>query len=117
MTDKVTHFHHEHHHHYDDRDPHLQEISRALHTITTSLAALHAQGEALMAVSQELKDAMKKVDVATTALGARFQALADRLVNDPSPAEVAQVAAEISADADKLNAIGADPTNPVPPTT
>ncbi len=77
--------------------------------------ALHRIGDYLMALSQDLKDLTKAIDDATNKVAARIDALAAKISNSMTDAEVAEVKAGLQAEVDKLTALGQDPDNPVPP--
>ncbi len=79
-----------------------------------TLTCLTRIGDALMALSQDLKDLTKKIDDATTAVAARIDALTAKITNSMTDAEVADVKAGLQAESDRLTALGADPNNPVP---
>lgn len=115
------------HHRIDDRDAaavdremrelvldKLYEIHTGQRIIIRALAALHSQGDALMAVSKELQDALDRIDSATTAIGTRVTTIADQVKTGMSQQEVNDVVTKLNAEADKLNSIAADPNNPVP---
>jgi hypothetical protein len=93
----------------------LQDISSTLHVLMRVVAALHKQGDALMAVSQEMATALASIDTATTAVGDRIAALALQITTDMSQAEVSSIVTQLNSDAAKLTSIAADPNNPVPP--
>lgn len=67
-----------------------------------------------MALSQETKDLLAKIDAATNAIAAKLQKLIDAAANAGSVSE-AEVRAALQPEVDRLTALGADPTNPVPP--
>lgn len=76
----------------------------------------------------KLNAAFDKIDTATTAIGTgvagvatRIQALVDQIANGASPAQLQAFADKAGAEVDKLqpfvdslNAMGSDPSNPVP---
>lgn len=63
----------------------------------------------LMALSQESKDLLAKLDAATTAVSDRI----DALLANPNTSE-AEFRAALQPIADHLDALGRDPNNPVP---
>lgn len=68
-----------------------------------------------MALSQDFKDLAKKIDDATNLVAGRISTLSGQIKNSMTDAEVADVKAGFQAEIDKLTALGADQTNPVPP--
>jgi hypothetical protein len=68
-----------------------------------------------MAATQDVLNLITAIDVATTAIAARIQALIDQLSAGMSPADVATVEAGLQAEVTRLQALGTDPNNPVPP--
>lgn len=77
--------------------------------------ALHRIGDILMAISQDLKDLTAKIDDATNKVAARIDALASKVTNSMTDAEVAEVKTGLQAEVDRLTTLGQDPANPVPP--
>lgn len=84
--------------------------------ILTHLRALRAQGEQLMAVSQEIKDSMARIDAATNTIAIRLQVLAEKINTSMSSADVQEVVTGLNATATQLEGLGHDPENPVPTT-
>lgn len=60
---------------------------------------------------------MDRIDKATNGIAANLKALRDQLSAGMSPDEVKAAQDRLSAEADKLEGIGADSSNPVPPGT
>lgn len=81
-----------------------------LDDIRNRLKHLQERVEKLMALSQESRDLLKKVDTATSAIGARIQALLDK-----EGTTEAEFRAALTPLAESLEAMGKDPNNPVPP--
>lgn len=100
----------------DDR---TLELLKAIleHEIRTDrrLAALTEKVDELMTVTTEVRALTARIDEATNAIGARLQALADRLEGDISAADAALIKADLEAEATRLEAMGRDPANPIPP--
>jgi len=70
--------------------------------------------EKLMTTSlQDFKDAFARVDTATTAIAARLKALSDGLAG-MTPAEEEEAQAQLNALAATLEAMAANPDDPVP---
>lgn len=95
---------------------HQQEIKRNLNALTRGVAALHIQGDKIMAISKELQDAIAAIDAATNNVAARITDLSGQITTGMSQADVDAVVAQLNTEATKLNTIAADPNNPVPPT-
>lgn len=95
---------------------HQQEIKRNLSALLRGVAALHTQGDKIMAISQELQDAMAAIDTATNNVAQRITDLSGQISTGMSQADVTAVVSQLNAEATKLNTIAADPNNPVPPT-
>lgn len=94
---------------------HQQEIKRDLSALLRGVAALHTQGDSIMAISKELQDAMAAIDDATNTVAARISDLSGQITTGMSQADVDAVVAQLNAEATKLNTIAADPNQPVPP--
>lgn len=94
---------------------HQQEIKRSLGALLRGVAALHTQGDSIMAISKELQDAMAAIDDATNTVAARISDLSGQITTGMSQADVDAVVAQLNAEATKLNTIAADPNQPVPP--
>lgn len=72
--------------------------------------------ETIMASLQNFKDLLAAVDAETNRIAAKIQSLVDGLSGGGmTDAEEAEALAGLSAVADRLKTIGADPSNPVPP--
>lgn len=71
--------------------------------------------ELIMAVSQELKDVLARIDAATTKIGQKLDALAQQISTNMSQADVDDLKTQLGTEADKLEAMATDPANPVPP--
>jgi len=95
---------------------HQQEIKRDLAALLRGVAALHSQGDKIMAISKELQDAMAAIDTATNTVAARITDLSSQISTGMTQADVDTVVAQLNSEATKLNTIAADPNNPVPPT-
>lgn len=63
-----------------------------------------------MAVNPQVADLITKFDNATDAIASRIQ----RIVSNVNPPLSAEDTAAFQAEIDKLNALGQDPSNPVP---
>lgn len=87
-------------------------IERKLDEVQVAL--LHIK-ESLMAISAELQAILARIDAATNAIAAKIDALAAQVATDMSPEDVASLQASLGAEADKLEGIAANPTQPVPP--
>lgn len=70
-----------------------------------------------MATKQDFETLLAAVDEATNKIAARIQALTDKLGQGGMTAEEeAAIKTSLEAEVAKLQALGADPENPVPPT-
>jgi multidrug resistance efflux pump len=83
---------------------------RVLH----ELHRVHILGVQTLMATKEIKDAMARIDAATTAIAARLAKLVGQIGTGMSDADVAAVTAGLTAEATKLEGLGADPDNPVP---
>ena len=70
--------------------------------------------EVLLAVSNEIKDLVAKIDAATNDVAARIDRLSGQIHNSMTDAEVNEVKAGLQAEIDRLTGLGKDPANPVP---
>lgn len=70
--------------------------------------------ELKMALSQDFLDLSKKIDDATNAIASRIATLSGKVKNSMTDEEVAAVKTSLQAEVDKLQALGADSSNPVP---
>lgn len=95
----------------------LADLRREQHVILRVLAGLTTQGDALLMISQELKDAMKAIDDATNSVASRITDLSGQITTAMTPAEVQQVVDQLNGEASKLQSIAANPEEPVPPGT
>jgi methyl-accepting chemotaxis protein len=71
--------------------------------------ALDQIAKELQTMTQELKDFIAAVDAATDKIAARIQKLVDNSSLSDADKKTLQV------EVDKLNALGQDPANPIPP--
>ena len=95
------------------------EALRLFHKIELRLLSIEQQlqlteiseKEKCMPVSPEVAAFITKVDAATDKIAARIQAL----INKPSTSLSTEDSAALQAEVDKLNLIGQDPADPLPP--
>ncbi len=66
-----------------------------------------------MSVKDDISVLLKSVDEATNAIAARIQKLSDQLAGGLSAAEAADVSAKLKDEVVKLQALAADPSEPV----
>lgn len=92
----------------------LSSILVELQAIRSSLHHLHTQGERIMAVSQAVLDALAALDKATSDIAADITALKGQIGTGMSQADVDSVVGQLTAKAAALEALAADPNNPVP---
>ena|SRR6266446_5176653 len=96
----------------------LQRIWEELTAIHQLLAQNSKKLEKLMALADDLKTAIAKLDTETTQIGVVINALVAKLqAGNLSAQEQADIFAALKATSDHLTALGVDPTNPVPPPT
>jgi hypothetical protein len=73
-----------------------------------------AQGRQILMATTETKAAMGRIDTATNNISTRISALIAKIGTGMTQAEVDEVNAGLSAEADKLEGLAKDPDNPVP---
>ena len=94
----------------------FHRLLETLLTIETTLDRIQQKMETTMATLQNFKDLLAAVDTETNRIAAKIQSLVDSLGGGGmTDAQEAEALAGLSAVADRLKTIGADPTNPVPP--
>jgi hypothetical protein len=106
------------------------EIHHYLHNDDDErIARIETLLERLMAVTQEVRDVLQRVDATTNTIAAgtanvaqRIDALAARVVGGISDADAQDIKAQLMQSADRLEAVsttltelGKDPANPIPP--
>ena len=101
-------------HHYEP-SPDSLEILRQLKRVINLLLHLERKADALMAVAQDIKDLITKVDVATTKIAERITELMDQLDGGVSASEAEEIKSQLQPLVDQLEAMGKDPNDPVPP--
>lgn len=99
---------HIHLHHYYHNSLTNEEVSNQLSRIEKQLTKLMTQETILMAMT---KAELDRLTAATDQIAARFKALNDRLGDQLTAEEQAQLEKDVAA----LEAMGKDPANPVPP--
>jgi hypothetical protein len=76
------------------------------------------QGEAIMALADDLKAGIAKLDAETTQIATVISALVAKLqAGGLSPQDQADIFAALGAVSDRLTSLGVDPTAPVPAPT
>lgn len=99
---------HVHFHHHDEdgqQNAKLDNLAKTLSRI----------GKLIMATADEFKIALAKVEVATTAIGARLQKyIDDKNAGGMTAAEETAALAQLGVLATSLETMGKDPANPVP---
>ncbi len=68
-----------------------------------------------MALADDLKAGIANLGAETDVIAGLIAALAGKIHNSMTDAEVADVKAALQAESDRLTTLGVDPTNPVPP--
>lgn len=84
-----------------------------LRGILRRLKTIEDQGARLMALTQETKDLLGRVDAATTQVGLRIQNLIDQ-INSGTVTDQAEIVSILSPIADHLTEFAHDPANPFP---
>jgi len=93
----------------------FRQLLKQLKQVNTVLDHIQQKMETMMATLQNFKDLLAAVDAETNRIAAKIQALVDQLsAGGMSDAEEAEALAGLSAVADRLKTIRADPSNPVP---
>ncbi len=87
-------------HHFDD----APDVRRRLEALEGKVSVMH----------EEFQAAITRIESATTAVGARLDALAAKLATGVTAEEAAPLIAELTSLGDKLEAMGKDPANPDP---
>ncbi len=99
---------------HDDTNHRLSSIEGKLDRILHVLKLISQKEDTLMALADDLKAAIAELDTETNAVAANIAALAAKITNSMSDADVAAVKAALSAESDRLKTLAVDPTNPVP---
>ncbi len=86
----------------------LEQQLQGIRTVVNRLETL------IMALADDLKAGIKKLDDETTVIAALITSLAGRITNSMSDQEVADVKAALQGEADRLTSLAVDPTVPVP---
>ena len=93
----------------------VQNLFHALVRTEAVLDRIQQKLEKAMATLQNFQDMAKAVDAETTRLANKIQALVGELAADGmTEAEEAEALSGLTAVADRLKTIGADPSNPIP---
>jgi hypothetical protein len=94
----------------------LLSLGGKLDGLTALVHSLHKKVDRLMALADDLKAGIQKLNDETTKIGTVIDGLVAKLqAGNLSDAEKAEVFAALNAVSDRLTALGNDPTNPVPP--
>ncbi len=97
------------------KDEAAVSVHGLLDKILTRLRALEAQGEHILMVNQQTRDAMTRIETATTDLGGRITALIAKIGTGMTDQDVADVNTELGTIATSLEGMAKDPENPIPP--
>lgn len=93
----------------------LRRLLKTLTLIESVLDRIQQKLEKSMATLQNFKDLLGAVDVETTRIGTRVEDLVAKLeAGGMTDAEEAEVFAGLTAVADRLKTIGANPADPIP---
>jgi len=88
---------------------------RRLDDILSHVRAIHIQGAETFMATTEVKAAMARIDVATTAISERIAALTTGVKPGMTEDEVKDVVTGLNAEADRLAVMGSDADDPTPP--
>lgn len=83
-------------------------------TMLNLLHSLSERQDKLMAAFDDIKDLLTKIDAATTDVGNVLKDLRDKVGVGMTQAQVDEIKGGLSAEIDKLTAMGKDPNNPIP---
>jgi hypothetical protein len=83
--------------------------------VNLKLDHIITQGDKLMAVNQQTRDVLARIDKSTSDLADRIKAALAQISTGMTADEVAAVNAELGGVADHLDGMAKDPDNPVPP--
>jgi len=86
----------------------LDQVFKILHVI-------NGKADTLMALADDLKAGIQKLNDDTDKVAANIAQLASRIKNTMTDQEVADIKAALTAESDRLGTLAQDPTNPVPP--
>lgn len=93
----------------------VREFLNSLLRIETALDRIQQKLETAMATLTSFKDLLAAVDAETNRIAAKIQSLVDQLAaGGMTEAEEAEALSGLTAVADRLKTIGADPANPIP---
>ena len=92
----------------------VARVSAQLEDILTHIRELRSQGARILMVNQQTKDALARIEKATTDLGTRVTALIAKIGTGMSDADVSEVNTELGAIAGNLEGMAKDPENPIP---
>lgn len=98
----------------------LNQVEQKLLRIKELTIQINQEMERAMSTVQKYNDLVQQIDKATNAIATRQQKMVDQLNNATaglSAEDAAAIATQLQAEIDRLNALGSDPANPVPPQT
>jgi hypothetical protein len=93
-------------------DPRLMGL---INEINNRTKRLETQGAMLMATFTDIKALILAIDEDTSAIAAKIDALLEQISTGMSQEQVNEVTAELAAVSERLDVLGQDPENPVPP--
>ncbi len=97
-------------------DHRLLHVDDKIDLLTSKVRGLEEKVEVLMALVDDLKTALQKVADATTKVSNRMDDLIAQLQNNSLTAEQkTEILGDLQELADHLDAMGTNPTDPVPP--
>jgi peptidoglycan hydrolase CwlO-like protein len=92
-----------------------ERLNEKLDAISSQLSDLQQKVNTIVALADDLKASIAKLDTETTAVAANIAAIAAKIHNSMTDAEVAEVQASFQTLGDRLTTLAVDPTVPVPP--
>lgn len=95
-----------------DQDP---ATAASLRQILSLLQVISKKEDTLMALADDLKAGIALLDTETNAVAANIAALAGKITNSMSDADVAAIKDALAAESARLTTLAVDPTVPVPP--
>lgn len=93
----------------------LLDLPYAVRGTSAQLHFLNQKVNRIMALAEEIRALLAKIDAATNAVAERIAQLKAQIKNSLTDAEVADIQSQLTAAEARLRAVAADPDNPVPP--
>lgn len=93
----------------------LKGIDRKLDQLLALSGAIQAQGESIMAATQDLKQVIGELKDETDKVAVRLDKAIKQLESGVGPDDTATAIADLKVIRDHMHDMGTDPANPVPP--